>query len=128
MHTNPDMEYAEQTAATTRSLYAAPHRLTPLDLPRGADVRAPGQQPGLLAADVRLPLGLGQVADHVDQPLDPQSVRRGGHGHRRQGVLRDAQRSGRRPGMSAWEATSMSIEHDDRMPDCPFAFHRVPCP
>ncbi len=38
MHTNPDVEYAEQTAATTRSLYAAPHRLTshrlaPLDLP-----------------------------------------------------------------------------------------------
>jgi xanthine dehydrogenase YagR molybdenum-binding subunit len=56
MHTNPDNEYAEQTAATTRSLYAAPHRLTshrltPLDLPRGADVRAPGEAPGLLAVE-----------------------------------------------------------------------------
>ncbi|WP_329129434.1 xanthine dehydrogenase family protein molybdopterin-binding subunit [Streptomyces caniferus] len=56
MHTNPDMEYAEQTAATTRSLYAAPHRLTshrltPLDLPRGSDVRAPGEAPGMLAVE-----------------------------------------------------------------------------
>ncbi|POX37089.1 xanthine dehydrogenase [Streptomyces sp. Ru73] len=56
MHTRPDMEYAEQTAATTRSLYAAPHRrtshrLTPLDLPRGEDVRAPGEAPGLLAVE-----------------------------------------------------------------------------
>jgi xanthine dehydrogenase YagR molybdenum-binding subunit len=56
MYTNPDMEYAEQTAATTRSLYAAPHRLTShrltrLDLPRGGDVRAPGEAPGLLAVE-----------------------------------------------------------------------------
>ncbi|MFE4827425.1 molybdopterin cofactor-binding domain-containing protein [Streptomyces sp. NPDC056672] len=56
MYTNPDAEYAEQTAATTRSLYAAPgrltrHRLTPLDLPRGEDVRAPGHAPGLLAVE-----------------------------------------------------------------------------
>ncbi|MGW1884717.1 xanthine dehydrogenase family protein molybdopterin-binding subunit [Streptomyces sp. NPDC001970] len=56
MHTNPDVEYAEQTAATTRSLYAAPHRLTShrltaLDLPRGTDVRAPGEAPGMLAVE-----------------------------------------------------------------------------
>ncbi|WP_326607124.1 xanthine dehydrogenase family protein molybdopterin-binding subunit [Streptomyces sp. NBC_01799] len=56
MHTNPDVEYAEQTAATTRSLYAAPHRLTshrlaPLDLPPGSDVRAPGEAPGMLAVE-----------------------------------------------------------------------------
>ncbi|MFE3901225.1 molybdopterin cofactor-binding domain-containing protein [Streptomyces sp. NPDC059153] len=56
MHTNPDLEYAEQTAATTRSLYAAPHRLTshrlaPLDLPPGTDVRAPGEAPGMLAVE-----------------------------------------------------------------------------
>ncbi|MFE4722562.1 molybdopterin cofactor-binding domain-containing protein, partial [Streptomyces sp. NPDC056728] len=56
MHTNPDVEYAEQTAATTRSLYAAPHRLTshrlaPLDLPPGTDVRAPGEAPGMLAVE-----------------------------------------------------------------------------
>src|SRR5258708_11637642 len=54
MHTNPQDEYAEQSASTTRSLYAAPnrltrHRLTPLDLPPGGDVRAPGEAPGLLA-------------------------------------------------------------------------------
>ncbi|SCK13162.1 xanthine dehydrogenase family protein molybdopterin-binding subunit [Streptomyces sp. WMMB 322] len=56
MHTRPDREYPEQTAATTRSLYAAPnrsttHRMTPLDLPQGADVRAPGEAPGLLAVE-----------------------------------------------------------------------------
>ncbi|MCU1336740.1 MAG: aldehyde oxidase and xanthine dehydrogenase molybdopterin binding protein [Bryobacterales bacterium] len=56
MYTSPHEEYAEQTAATTRALYAAPnrwtsHRLTPLDLPRGEDVRAPGEAPGLLAVE-----------------------------------------------------------------------------
>ncbi|MGV9252318.1 molybdopterin cofactor-binding domain-containing protein [Streptomyces sp. NPDC003697] len=56
MHTNPDVEFTEQTAAATRSLYAAPHRLTShrltaLDLPRGADVRAPGEAPGMLAVE-----------------------------------------------------------------------------
>ena len=56
MYTSPHEEYAEQTAATARGLYAAPnrltrHRLTPLDLPRGEDVRAPGEAPGLLAVE-----------------------------------------------------------------------------
>jgi xanthine dehydrogenase YagR molybdenum-binding subunit len=56
LHTSRESEYTEQTAATTRSLYAAPHRLTrhrltPLDLPRGEDVRAPGEAPGLLAVE-----------------------------------------------------------------------------
>jgi xanthine dehydrogenase YagR molybdenum-binding subunit len=56
MHTNRHEEYIEPTATTTRSLYAAPHRLTrhrlvPLDLPRGEDVRAPGEAPGLLAVE-----------------------------------------------------------------------------
>jgi xanthine dehydrogenase YagR molybdenum-binding subunit len=54
MHTNPHAEYAEQSATAARVLYAAPnrltrHRLTPLDLPRGEDVRAPGGAPGLFA-------------------------------------------------------------------------------
>jgi xanthine dehydrogenase YagR molybdenum-binding subunit len=56
MHTSPLWEWAEQTATTARALYAAPHRLTrhrlvPLDLPRGEDVRAPGEAPGLLAIE-----------------------------------------------------------------------------
>jgi xanthine dehydrogenase YagR molybdenum-binding subunit len=54
MHTSPLSEYAEQTATAARPMYAAAnrltrHRLTELDLPRGEDVRAPGEAPGLLA-------------------------------------------------------------------------------
>ena len=56
MSTDPIWKYGEQTATTTRSLYAAPnrlthHRLTPLDVLRGEDVRAPGEAPGLLAVE-----------------------------------------------------------------------------
>jgi xanthine dehydrogenase YagR molybdenum-binding subunit len=56
MYTDTIWKYAEQTATTTRSLYAAPnrltrHRLTPIDLQRGEDVRAPGEAPGLLAVE-----------------------------------------------------------------------------
>jgi xanthine dehydrogenase YagR molybdenum-binding subunit len=54
MHNSPVAEYAEQTATAARPMYAAPnrltrHRLVDLDLPRGEDVRAPGEAPGLLA-------------------------------------------------------------------------------
>lgn len=54
MHTSPLSEYAEQSATAARDLYAAPnrltrHRLVELDLPRGEDVRAPGEAPGLFA-------------------------------------------------------------------------------
>ncbi|KOT88568.1 xanthine dehydrogenase [Streptomyces sp. NRRL F-5755] len=74
MHTSPDVEYAEQTAATSRSLYAAPHRATshrmvPLDLPRGADVRAPGEAPGLLAVES----AMDELADALG--LDPVELR-----------------------------------------------------
>ncbi|MFC5801877.1 xanthine dehydrogenase family protein molybdopterin-binding subunit [Streptomyces formicae] len=84
MHTNPDVEYAEQTAATTRSLYAAPHRLTshrlaPLDLPRGTDVRAPGEAPGMLAVESAMDelaysLGLDPVELRIrnEPTVDPE--------------------------------------------------------
>jgi xanthine dehydrogenase YagR molybdenum-binding subunit len=54
MGNNPIAQYAEQTATSARPMYSAPnrltrHRLTDLDLPRGEDVRAPGEAPGLLA-------------------------------------------------------------------------------
>jgi xanthine dehydrogenase YagR molybdenum-binding subunit len=54
MHTSPLAEYAEQSATAARDLYAAPnrltrHRLVSLDVPRGEDVRAPGEAPGLFA-------------------------------------------------------------------------------
>jgi xanthine dehydrogenase YagR molybdenum-binding subunit len=56
MHTSSIWEYAEQSAVSARDLYTAPdrltrHRLVPLDLPRGEDVRAPGDAPGLLAVE-----------------------------------------------------------------------------
>jgi xanthine dehydrogenase YagR molybdenum-binding subunit len=56
MHTNPQEEFVETSALPTRSFYAAPHRLTrhrlvPLDMLRGEDVRAPGEAPGLLALE-----------------------------------------------------------------------------
>ncbi|SCG06797.1 MULTISPECIES: xanthine dehydrogenase family protein molybdopterin-binding subunit, partial [unclassified Streptomyces] len=74
MSTNPDMEYAEQTAVTTRSLYAAPnratsHRLTSLDLPRGEDVRAPGHAPGLLAVEA----AMDELAHELS--MDPVELR-----------------------------------------------------
>jgi xanthine dehydrogenase YagR molybdenum-binding subunit len=56
MHTNPQEEFVETSALATRSFYAAPnrltrHRLVPLDMLRGEDVRAPGEAPGLLALE-----------------------------------------------------------------------------
>ena len=74
MFTNRHSEYAEQTAATTRSLYAAPnrvtkHRLTPLDLTRGEDVRAPGDAPGLMAVEA----AMDELAYALD--MDPVELR-----------------------------------------------------
>jgi xanthine dehydrogenase YagR molybdenum-binding subunit len=74
MHTNRHEEYVEQTAITTRSLYAAPnrltrHRLTPLDLLRGEDMRAPGEAPGLLAVES----AMDELADALG--MDPIELR-----------------------------------------------------
>jgi xanthine dehydrogenase YagR molybdenum-binding subunit len=56
MHTNPEEEFVETSALGTRSFYAAPnrltrHRLVPLDMLRGEDVRAPGEASGLLTLE-----------------------------------------------------------------------------
>jgi len=74
MHTNPRSDFIEPTAATTRSLYAAPnrltsHRLTPLDLPRGEDVRAPGEAPGMLVVES----AMDELADALG--MDPVELR-----------------------------------------------------
>jgi xanthine dehydrogenase YagR molybdenum-binding subunit len=74
MHTNPHAEYVEQTAITTRSLYAAPnrltrHRLVPLDLTPGEDVRGPGEAPGLLAVES----AMDELADALG--MDPIELR-----------------------------------------------------
>jgi len=55
-HTNPKEEFADPIAVSTRSLYAAPHRLTrhrlvQLDVLDGEDVRAPGEASGLLGLE-----------------------------------------------------------------------------
>jgi xanthine dehydrogenase YagR molybdenum-binding subunit len=74
MHTSPHSEYVEQTATAARGLYAAPnrltrHRLTPLDSPRGEDVRAPGEAPGLFAFES----AMDELA--VEIGMDPVELR-----------------------------------------------------
>ena len=74
MHTNPQEEFGEPTATTTRGLYAAPNRLTrtrlvPLDMLRGEDVRAPGDAPGLLAVES----AMDELADAIG--MDPVELR-----------------------------------------------------
>ncbi|WPB74661.1 xanthine dehydrogenase family protein molybdopterin-binding subunit [Archangium violaceum] len=74
MSTSPVEEYTEQTAITTRSLYAAPHRvtrhrLTPVDLQPAEDVRAPGEAPGLLAVES----AMDELADALG--MDPIELR-----------------------------------------------------
>jgi xanthine dehydrogenase YagR molybdenum-binding subunit len=74
MFTSPHAEFIEQTATTTRSLWAAPnrltrHRLTPLDLPPGEDVRSPGDAPGLLAVES----AMDELADALG--MDPIELR-----------------------------------------------------
>jgi xanthine dehydrogenase YagR molybdenum-binding subunit len=56
MHTSSREEFVENSALATRSFYAGPnrltrHRLIPLDMLRGEDVRAPGEAPGLVALE-----------------------------------------------------------------------------
>jgi xanthine dehydrogenase YagR molybdenum-binding subunit len=56
MHTNTREEFVEPSALATRSFYAAPnrltrHRLIPLDMLPGEDVRAPGEASGLVALE-----------------------------------------------------------------------------
>jgi xanthine dehydrogenase YagR molybdenum-binding subunit len=67
-------EFVEQTATVTRSLYAAPHRLTrhsvvTLDRFPGEPVRGPGELPGLLAVET----AMDELA-HALQ-LDPVELR-----------------------------------------------------
>jgi xanthine dehydrogenase YagR molybdenum-binding subunit len=74
MHTSPLSEYAEQTATSARPMYAAPnrltrHRLTELDVPRGEDVRSPGEAPGLLAFES----AIDELAVALD--MDPIELR-----------------------------------------------------
>jgi xanthine dehydrogenase YagR molybdenum-binding subunit len=76
--------HVEQTATTTRSLYAAPnrltrHRLTALDIASAEDVRAPGEAPGLLAVESAMDelahaLGMDPVELRIrnEPALDPE--------------------------------------------------------
>jgi xanthine dehydrogenase YagR molybdenum-binding subunit len=74
IHTNPEEEFADPVAVSTRSLYAGPHRLTrhrlvQLDMLDGEDVRAPGEASGLLA----LESAMDELAHEVG--LDPVELR-----------------------------------------------------
>ncbi|MCA1408037.1 xanthine dehydrogenase family protein molybdopterin-binding subunit [Ensifer sp. IC3342] len=67
-------EFCEQTAVFTRSLYAAPnrltrHRLVPVDLNRGEWMRSPGEAPGMLAFEC----AMDELAERLD--LDPIELR-----------------------------------------------------
>jgi xanthine dehydrogenase YagR molybdenum-binding subunit len=67
-------EFAEQAATCTRSLYAAPnrltrHRLVPLDIQHGETMRAPGEASGLLA----LESAMDELAAALE--LDPVELR-----------------------------------------------------
>lgn len=67
-------EFAEQTAAFTRSLYAAPNRLTShrvvrLDLPPSDIMRAPGEAPGALS----LECAMDELAHRL--AIDPIALR-----------------------------------------------------
>lgn len=67
-------EFAEQTAAFTRSLYASPnrktsHRLVRMDVHRGEWMRAPGEAPGMLAFEC----AMDELA--VALQLDPIELR-----------------------------------------------------
>jgi xanthine dehydrogenase YagR molybdenum-binding subunit len=77
-------EYAENVATFTRSLYAAPnrltrHRLVPLDMQHGETMRAPGEAPGMLAFECAMDeLAVALNVDPVElrlrnePPLDPE--------------------------------------------------------
>jgi xanthine dehydrogenase YagR molybdenum-binding subunit len=84
MQSCPTEEYAEQTAATTRAIYAAPaiatsHRLVNLDMQGGEPVRAPGEAPGMLALEsamdeLAVKLGMDPVELRIlnDAQTDPE--------------------------------------------------------
>ncbi len=67
-------DFVEQIGSVGRALYAAPHRrsthrIVPLDLPGGEDVRAPGEAPGLLAIEA----AMDELACALE--LDPVELR-----------------------------------------------------
>jgi xanthine dehydrogenase YagR molybdenum-binding subunit len=80
-------EFAEQTAVPSRMMYAAPnrrttHRLAALDVPVPSWMRAPGEEPGMFAAEVAMDelaeaCGVDPVELRIrnDPETDPESSR-----------------------------------------------------
>lgn len=73
-HTSRLREYAEQTAVASRTMYAAgsrltTHRVVPLDVPAPSWMRAPGETPGMFAAEC----AMDELAILLD--LDPIELR-----------------------------------------------------
>ena len=83
--TSTVLEYAEQTALATRTMYAAParrttHRLARLDVPAATVMRAPGEAPGMFALESAMDelaaaCGLDPVELRVrnEPPADPET-------------------------------------------------------
>lgn len=84
--TSTGVEFAEQTAVLTRSLYAAPHRrtthrLTRLDVPTPSWMRAPGECPGSFALEcamdeLAVACGMDPVELRIrnDTDVDPEEA------------------------------------------------------
>src|ERR1700712_150309 len=78
-------EFAEQTAVSTRSMYASPsrrttHRLAPLDVPVPSWMRAPGENPGMYAGEsavdeLAIALGMDPVELRIrnEPDVDPET-------------------------------------------------------
>ena len=74
-HTSRVKEFAEQSAVATRMMYASPnrrtaHRLAALDVPVPSWMRAPGETPGMYAAEV----AMDELAEALG--LDPIELRK----------------------------------------------------
>lgn len=104
-------EFAEQTAVTSRKMYASPnrrtsHRLAALDVPVPFWMRAPGECPGTYAAEVAMDeLAVACDVDPIelrirnDPPVDPET----GHPWSGRHLVECLQVGAERFGWSAWD-------------------------
>jgi xanthine dehydrogenase YagR molybdenum-binding subunit len=114
-------EFAEQTAVATRMMYAAPnrhtsHRLAVLDVPVPSWMRAPGETPGMFAAEVAMDeLAVACGVDPIEIRLrnepdvDPES----GHPWSGRNLVACLREGARRFGWAERDPTPGIRRHDD---------------